>query len=230
MRQKTQTLNHHHFLTITIILQDSTFEQNYEDEDGFSNVFPLWRDFNPTHPRKWTFFVTLFKKELISDIAYVTLCTIFMCHSYYKIKRHLLFPNCSCTGRAYNLSKYCFRFELNNLHYAAVDLHCIHSHVVEEDVGIALLHAAYWPHRARSASIHEQYWLLLSSLCSLWPPEKSISTLITAITLTRTTQNCPTLQALHIRVMYISKVLNNEKTNKIVWRMKTMQRNGDWLK
>ena len=85
MRQKTQTLNHHHFLTITIILQDSTFEQNYEDEDGFSNVFPLWRDFNPTHPRKWTFFVTLFKKELISDIAYVTLCTIFMCHSYYKI-------------------------------------------------------------------------------------------------------------------------------------------------
>jgi len=32
--------------------QDSTFEQNYEDEDGFSNVFPLWRDFNPTHPRK----------------------------------------------------------------------------------------------------------------------------------------------------------------------------------
>ena len=55
MRQKTQTLNHQFFLFADnyTILQDSTFgHQNYEDEDGFSNVFPLWRDFNPTHPRK----------------------------------------------------------------------------------------------------------------------------------------------------------------------------------
>ena len=159
-------------------------------------------------------FLSLYLKRI--DIRHRIRNSLYNFHVSFVLqnKRLLLFPNCSCTGRAYNLSKYCFRFELNNLHYAAVDLHCIHSHVVEEDVGIALLHAAYWPHRARSASIHERYWLLLSSLCSLWPPEKSISTLITAITLTRTTQNCPTLQALHIRVLYISKVLNNEKTTK----------------
>ena len=42
-----QTLNHHFWYQL--FLQDST---DY-DEDGFSNVFPLWRDFNPTHPRKW---------------------------------------------------------------------------------------------------------------------------------------------------------------------------------
>ena len=63
-----QTLNHHfcfcHFLIPIISLQDST---DY-DEDGFSNVFPLWRDFNPIHPRKWRVKSGVLFKN--SDITY----------------------------------------------------------------------------------------------------------------------------------------------------------------